>query len=87
VVGWKRQPDFSLKVRIEAAETERLGKDYFEVGATAGEVAAVQGVPTEARGGVWAYGPSEVYFRAGRVVGWRNSAQRPLHVHRAPISP
>ena len=87
VVGWKGTLGFPLKLRIEAATTERQGKDYFAVGATASEVAAVQGVPTEVRGDVWAYGPSEVYFRAGRVVGWKNSPQRPLNVHGTSVSP
>jgi hypothetical protein len=87
VVGWKGTPDFPLKLRIEAAQTERRGENYFAAGATASEVAAVQGVPTEVRGDVWTYGPSEVYFRAGRVVGWKNSPKHPLNVHGAPTSP
>ena len=87
VVGWKGTLGFPLKVRMEAAQTQERAKDFFAVGATASEVAAVQGVPTEVRGDVWAYGPSEVYFRAGRVTGWKNSPQRPLNVHGAPNSP
>lgn len=87
VVGWKGTLGFPLKLRIEAANTERRGKDYFAVGATAAEVAGIQGVPLEVRGDVWAYGPSEVYFRDGRVVGWKNSPQHHLNVQGALISP
>ncbi len=87
VVGWKGMRDFPLKVRFDSANTAKRGKDYFEVGATASEVAAVQGVPTGVKGNVWFYGPSEVHFRNGRVVGWKNSPQRLLKVHGAPTSP
>ena len=87
VLGWQGMPSFPVQVRNETAKTGARGRDYFAVGATASEVAAVQGVPAEVRGNVWAYGPSEVYFRADRVVGWKNAAQRPLKVHGAPIAP
>jgi hypothetical protein len=87
VVGWKGMADFPLKIRFDSANAARLGKDYFEVGATASEVAAVQGVPGDVRGDYWVYGSSEVHFRNGRVVGWKHSPQRPLKVHGAPTSP
>lgn len=87
VVGWKGTLDSPLKIRMEAAQPERRANEYFAIGATASEVAAIQGVPTEVRGDVWAYGPSEVYFRAGRVVGWKNSPQHPLNVHGGATPP
>jgi plastocyanin len=87
VVGWKGTLDFPLKLRMEPAQPERRANEYFAIGASASEVATIQGIPTEVRGDVWAYGPSEVFFRAGRVVGWKNSPQHPLNVHGVPTSP
>lgn len=87
VVGWKGMQGLPLKIRFDSAKTLRRGKNYFEVGATASDVAAVQGVPTEVKGDVWVYGPSQIQFRNGRVVGWKNSPQHPLKVHGAPTTP
>ena len=87
VVGWKVTPDSLLKVGVKAGQTKGPAKDRFLVGATAAEVAAIEGIPLEVRGDVWAYGPSEVYFRDGRVVGWKNSRLRPLKVQGPPVSP
>ncbi len=78
VVAWNSTPDFPLKMRIEAAKTAPLSKDSIEIGSSASEVAALQGFPPEVRGDTWIYGPSEVYFRDGRVTGWKSSPQRPL---------
>ncbi len=84
VVGWQGSPGSPLNLRVDAAKTAVPKKDSIEIGSTASEVADVQGVPPEVRGDVWIYGPSEVYLRDGRVVGWKSSPQWPLKVKGAP---
>jgi hypothetical protein len=50
----------------------------FGIGSSKETVLAAQGRPTSARGGIWRYGDSEVYFVGDRVAGWRDSSSNPL---------
>ena len=52
----------------------------FTMGSSEQQVLAAQGSPTRRTETTWHYGQSEVYFSAGRVVGWRNSESNPLRV-------
>lgn len=52
----------------------------FGMGSTKKEVRAAQGSPAFAGENLWRYGASEVYFVAGRVVGWRTSPDTPLRL-------
>ena len=49
----------------------------FGMGSTKKEVLSAQGSPTSTGDNLWRYGQSEIYFVAGRVVGWRTSAENP----------
>jgi len=54
---------------------------YFTVGSTKDEVLAIQGTPTAFSENTFEYSGSEVYFRNGKVVSWRNyPALSPLRV-------
>jgi hypothetical protein len=52
---------------------------YFTVGSSLGEVYAAQGVPTLIENGVWHYGKSKVYFKAGAVISWEHDSANPLN--------
>ncbi len=60
---------------------------YIQVGSPEAEVRAVLGTPSRVAGGEWWYGNSRVYFRQGRVTGWRSSPDRPLKTKPAAPSP
>ncbi len=51
---------------------------YFTVGSTKSDVIRVQGPPNKVAENVFLYGPSEVYFRNGRVESWRMDPGSPL---------
>ena len=51
---------------------------YFTVGSTKDDVLRVQGTPDKMTAGVFSYGPSEVYFRNGRVDSWHADPGTPL---------
>jgi len=59
---------------------------YFSYGSTLGQVHAAQGIPTRTNGDIWYYGDSEVYFKNGRVVNWRNTAEHPLNILRDALN-
>jgi len=75
--------------RIEAVE-QKLGTDWgkvrssarspktFGLGSTRQGVRAVQGIPDRESDSTWWYGDSEVYFAAGRVIGWKAASGSPL---------
>jgi hypothetical protein len=71
VVGWLASPSSPLNVGENRVESAKAKRDGFTIRSTATEVLAVQGSPTELTETVWRYGQSEVYFRKGRVTGWK----------------
>jgi len=78
VVGWRSSSSAPLKVGVNTPDSPEARKGHFTVGSSAEEVLAAQGLPAEMEDGVWRYGYSEVFFKDGRVVGWRTSPQAPL---------
>jgi hypothetical protein len=84
VVGWSASPSTPLNVGANRPQPEKTALDFITVGATASDVLAVQGAPTELRDNVWKYGQSEVYFRDGRVVGWKAAPGKLLKVETGP---
>jgi hypothetical protein len=57
------------------------------VGLTQAEVIATQGEPTSSTAGKFVYGNSEIYFKAGEVVGWKIDPASPLRVKLWPDAP
>lgn len=80
VVGWSSSPQTPLKVGAKKTETPADGKQVISKGSSAADVLAVEGPPEELTATVWRYADSEIYFRDGRVVGWKSSPARPLAV-------
>ncbi len=78
VVGWSSSPEKPLKVGVNTNGSTQAKADHFTAGSTPSEVLAVQGTPTELTENVWRYRGAEVYFRDGKVVGWRASPKQPL---------
>ncbi|MEN6537135.1 MAG: PilZ domain-containing protein [Bryobacteraceae bacterium] len=78
VVGWSISPETPLKVGAPKPESTETKAGHYETGSTAMTVLAVEGSPTELTENVWRYGESEVYFRKGKVIGWKSSPSRPL---------
>ncbi len=78
VVGWKTSPNHSLFTGAAKAAIPAARQVDFTVGSTAEAVLAAQGPPEELTDDAWKYGTSEVYFKDGKVVGWKNTAGRPL---------
>ena len=63
-------------------------KPYVTVGSTRDEVLAQQGTPTASSEDKLVYGTSELYFKDGRVVGWRiDPFSSPIRVKLWPHSP
>ncbi len=58
----------------------------FGFGDTPEVVRFVQGEPTVAKENAWYYDKSVVYFKNGRVAGWLNDIETPLHTTSTPIS-
>ena len=67
-------------VRGLADNKKKPGNSRFGMGSTQAEVLRIQGPPTFSSDNLWRYGSSEVYFLAGRVVGWRSSTDHSLKV-------
>jgi hypothetical protein len=63
----------------EPGVTQKLSTT-FGMGSSPKQVLAAQGAPIRQTERIWFYGQSEVYFAAGRVVGWRNSPSDPLRL-------
>jgi hypothetical protein len=58
----------------------------FGIGATLGDVYAIQGVPSRTDGDTWFYGDASIQFRNGRVVAWADPSQRTLKVAATAVS-
>ena len=76
----KDKPDKGEDAENETPKTEKS----FTVGASLGEVYAIQGVPTKTENDVWYYGQSKIYFSKGKVVRWEENPDNPL---RANVNP
>ncbi len=78
VVGWAGFSTAPLHTRAENRGKTKSGQDHLTVGSTAANVLAIQGPPDELTDEIWRYGTSEVYFKHGKVTGWKSTAERPL---------
>jgi hypothetical protein len=83
VSDWIDSPDHRLKLEV-ATKSDILEQAFFHKGSTTSEVRAVQGSPINADDTVWDYGPSQVFFKNGRVTGWNNSPMHPLRIQNNP---
>jgi hypothetical protein len=84
LVAWKIDPE-SPHIRIKLWPDSQIDPDLdtFWVGSSKNEVLVVMGTPTVWSENTWAYGGSEVYFKDGRVVSWKNDpATVPLRAAR-----
>ncbi len=80
VIGWSSSRETPLKVGVERVASPEAGAKRISKGSTAADVLVLEGAPEELAANVWRYGDSEVYFRDGRVIGWKNSSERPLKI-------
>jgi hypothetical protein len=73
LVGWKIDPASpEIRVKLWPDAPVDPDRDTFWVGSSKSEVIAIQGTPTLWSENTFGYGGSEVYFRNGRVVNWKN---------------
>ena len=87
VAGWQTAPNYPLKLEMQAPGYINGTHGFFTVGSTKDAVVAVQGTPTRLTETEWGYGLSSVYFRDGRVAGWRVHPTAPLEVKVLPTGP
>lgn len=83
VSDWIDSPDHRLKLEV-TPKSDIVEQAFFHKGSTTSEVRAVQGPPISADDAVWDYGPSQVFFKNGRVTGWNNSPMHPLKIQNNP---
>lgn len=88
VESWKNAEGYPLNVKLVSKPSgqdisyDRL-PSRFSIGSTKKEVRAIQGKPIIELGDIWNYGVAEVYFKNGKVSGWRDS---PLSILKAKKS-
>ena len=83
VVGWDIRT-IPLKVKLVPKENT-VEEDYFTLGSTLDEVAAVQGTPDYCTFPYFLlYGSSKVSMKDGRVISWQNTNSDPLKVKLLP---
>lgn len=83
LVGWKIDPASPIRVKLWPDTPVDPDLDSFWVGSSKNEVIVVQGTPTFWSQDTFGYGGSEVYFKDGRVVNWKNDpATVPLRAMR-----
>jgi hypothetical protein len=68
------EDDFQRPDSVAAANNRKT----FGLGSSKQDVVSAQGQPVGSETDLWRYGDSEVYFVAGRVVGWHNAPSDPL---------
>ena len=73
VVGWKIDP-VSAPMRVKMWPTRAVDPTLkeFGLGSSKDQVLAVQGTPTAFSGDRFEYGRSVVFFKEGRVIGWKD---------------
>ncbi len=71
--------------RVHAPASTTRPQQTFDLGATLTDVIDIQGVPDERQQGSWFYGQSRIDFIDGKVAGWYEHPDTPLHIdhHRA----
>ena len=82
VIGWDIRT-VPLKVKL-VPKKNTVEKDYFTLGSTMDEVAAIHGIPDYCSRWTVQYGSSELHLRNGRVAGWKNTNSNPLKVKLLP---
>ena len=83
VTGWDIRTS-PLKVKL-VPEENTVEKDYFTLGYTLDEVAAIQGTPDYFTFPYFLlYGSSKVSLKDGRVASWQNTTANPLKVRLLP---
>ena len=88
VIGYEDKGNLKvLKEDEKIAPTPKLSGLYFTVGSTKGEVALIQGTPTDLSDYRWSYGESYVDFQDGFVKGWHDSSPNPLKAKMLPANP
>jgi hypothetical protein len=83
-VGWKIDPESPpIRVKLWPDASVDPDLDSFWMGSSKDEVLVVQGTPTFWYEDTFGYGGSEVYFKNGKVVNWKNDpASVPLRAKR-----
>jgi len=84
LVGWKLDPDSPpIRVKLWPDASVDPDLDSFWMGSSKNEVLVVQGTPTFWSENTFGYGGSEVYFKNGKVVNWKNDPESvPLRAKR-----
>ena len=77
----QRVVDTLRPAKKRARKGEAKAAPYLGIGTAAEDVLRIEGQPDRMDADVWHYGPSRVYFVAGRVVNWTSSKERPLRVN------
>lgn len=80
VIGWFSSRKTPLRIGVDKVDSPETGAKAISRGSTVSDVFAVEGPPDQLAENVWRYGDSEIYFRNGRVVGWKSSLKRPLRL-------
>ncbi len=78
VTGWSVSSDRPLHTGSGQPRSTGRAQDTFKLGSSAAEVIAAEGPPTQLTDDVWRYGASEVYFKDGKVIGWKSTEEYPL---------
>ena len=73
VAGWKIDPKNPIRVKLWPDQPLTPGIQTYAVGSSKSDVIALQGTPTMFSGNEFDYGESCVYFKDGRVVGWKEN--------------
>lgn len=72
LVGWKIDPAAPIRVKLWPDASVDPDLNSFTVGSSKNEVLEVQGTPSLWSENTFGYGSSEVYFKDGKVMSWKN---------------
>ncbi|HTW78404.1 MAG TPA: J domain-containing protein [Terracidiphilus sp.] len=72
LVGWKIDPASPIRAKLWPDSPVDPDLDTFWLGSSKDQVIVAQGTPAMWSENTFGYGGSEVYFKDGRVVGWKN---------------
>lgn len=59
-----------------------VAEKTFSIGAGITDVVDAQGIPDSSENDIWVYGSSRVFFFEGKVAGWDDVPESPLHLTR-----
>jgi hypothetical protein len=83
LTGWKIDPASPIRVKLWPDAAVDPDLKFFWLGSSKNEVLVAQGTPAYWSENTIGYGGSEVYFKAGKVAGWKNDpATVPLRAAR-----